>query len=322
MRLSALGLCVFIFLGACTAKAEQDGGGPIQIAAEPIALNPQVPGQVQIGAFTYVGGLALTSPGNPRFGGLSDLVVTGAGDLIAVTDEGSLVRARLSFDANNQIAGIGSGRLAPLSDRLGKSLLDKDKADAEGLVVLPNGDLMVSFEHDHRIWIYPASGRPPQPVPMPDIPMPPNDGMEGLSLAPAQGVDAYWVGVEAGPIWLCHIKTDCKAHANLPMPPSGFRLTGLRESPDGQLFILHHRWTKAEGSRIVLNLVFDPAGQTPRIGQSLTLESPLNTDNFEGIAVTKTKTGTLRVYLLSDDNFSKTQRSLLMAFELTTPARP
>ncbi len=321
MRLGAL-LSVLALVGACTAHAEQDGGSPIPIAAEPVALDPKVPGQVEIGALTYVGGLALTSPGNPRFGGLSDMVVTGNGELITVSDEGSLVRARLSFDLKNQIASISGGQLAPLSDRLGKPLMDKDKADAEGLAVWPSGDIIVSFEHDHRIWLYPASGGPPQPLPMPDIAMPPNDGMESLSLAPAQGSDAYWVGVEAGSIWLCRIKAACQAYPNLPMPPQGYRLSGLREGPDDQLFILHHSWNPAQGSRIVLSVITDPAGPTPKSVQTLSLAPPLSTDNFEGIAVTKAADGALRIYLLSDDNFSKTQRTLLMAFDLPPSARP
>ena len=45
------------------------------------------------------------------------------------------------------------------------------------------------------------------------------------------------------------------------------------------------------------------------------LKHPGTVDNFEGIAAVATPTGT-RLYLLSDDNFSETQRTLLLAFDV------
>jgi len=315
-------LVVTALLAACTAKAQPDRSGPVTTSGQAVFLNPQAPGQTQIGALTYAGGLALTGADGQRLGGLSDLVIDAKGTLTAISDEGDLLQARLRTGPDGRLSGLDQAMLAPVFGQDGKALPSKFEADAEGLALWPNGDLMVSFEHDHRIWLYPAKGGAPQPLPMPDIAMPPNDGMEGLSLAPSQGPDAYWVGVEAGSIWLCHIKADCKAYPNLPMPPQGYRLSGLREGPDGQLFILHHSWNPAQGSRIVLSMITDPVGPAPKTIQILSLAPPLSTDNFEGIAVTKAADGALRIYLLSDDNFSKTQRTLLLAFDLPPPARP
>ena len=48
-----------------------------------------------------------------------------------------------------------------------------------------------------------------------------------------------------------------------------------------------------------------------------TLAPPLNVDNFEGITVEKTEDGPTRVYLVSDDNFSERQRTLLYVFEIS-----
>ena len=317
-------LALIALLGACTAKAQADGSGrgAITISAQTIELNPQAPAQTQVGAFTYAGGLALTSPDDQRLGGLSDMVMDAKGALTAISDEGDLLQAEVITGPDGRLSGLDHAQTAPVLGPDGRALPNKFEADAEGLALWPNGDLMVSFEHDHRIWLYPVAGGAPQPLPMPDVAMPPNDGMEGLSLAPSQGGDAYWVGVEAGSIWLCHIKTVCKAYPSLPMPQQGYRLSGLREGPDGQLFILHHSWNPAQGSRIVLSVITDPAGPAPKTVQTLSLAPPLSTDNFEGIAITKAASGALRVYLLSDDNFSKTQRTLLMAFDMPPPARP
>ena len=38
-------------------------------------------------------------------------------------------------------------------------------------------------------------------------------------------------------------------------------------------------------------------------------------DNFEGLAALPGKAGVVRFYLISDDNFSSSQRTLLLAFD-------
>jgi hypothetical protein len=54
-----------------------------------------------------------------------------------------------------------------------------------------------------------------------------------------------------------------------------------------------------------------------------TLESPSAVDNFEAIAAVPGRTpGTVRLYMLSDDNFSDNQRTLLYAFDWTPPGAP
>ena len=41
-----------------------------------------------------------------------------------------------------------------------------------------------------------------------------------------------------------------------------------------------------------------------------------NVDNFEGITVRPREDGGVRIFIISDDNFSERQRTLLMAFDL------
>jgi hypothetical protein len=47
------------------------------------------------------------------------------------------------------------------------------------------------------------------------------------------------------------------------------------------------------------------------------LAPPLALDNFEAAAVTRLPNGDVRLYIVSDDNFSPRQRTLLFAFDLT-----
>ena len=47
---------------------------------------------------------------------------------------------------------------------------------------------------------------------------------------------------------------------------------------------------------------------------------PYTVDNMEGIAALRNKDGSIRLYLLSDDNLNKVQRTVLLAFDWRGPA--
>ena len=47
----------------------------------------------------------------------------------------------------------------------------------------------------------------------------------------------------------------------------------------------------------------------------LTMMAPLTRDNFEGVAVVARPGGVYRFYFISDDNFSQTQHTYLIAFD-------
>lgn len=314
---------VGLLLQACGAQAEPEGAvsGPIQIESVAVRLNETDPSIRSVGNFAYAGGVALSSPGSDHFGGLSDLSLTQDGKITAVTDGGDLLTGQLVLD-QGKLTGIDQAGLQTLTGLDGQPLASKRQGDAEGVVLWPNGDQMVSFERDHRIWLYPAAGGPPKIMPKPDMAMEDNNGMEGLSLAAAQGPDAYWVGVEPGSVWLCRLKTVCLEQPNLPKPPAGFRLSALNEAPNGDLLLLFHRWYPAlKISRISVQIVRQPASTQPQIVDALNLSPPLSVDNFEGIWANAREGGGLRFYLLTDDNFSKTQRNLFMAFDWM-PAGP
>lgn len=314
---------------ACSVPARRPpvAGGPppaLHVRATPVPLYPGDPSRERSGDFTYAGGLDVTSPDTGRLHGLSDLKIDGRGRLTAIGDDGELFRARVVLDQNGRLADLADATLERLAGLDGRPLEGKSHADAEGVAVWPNGDLMVSFERDHRIWLYPAAGGPPHAVPRPQVAMPDNEGMEGLSLAPAVGTDAYWVGVESGDVFLCHLAGTCAPVSGLPRPEAGWRLSALAETPRGQLALLHQSFTPLAGPRIHLLLVEGPhAAQewVPKVVGELTVAPPETTDNFEGVAPVVLPDGGLRFYLLSDDNFSSQERTLLLAFDWH-PAAP
>ena len=46
------------------------------------------------------------------------------------------------------------------------------------------------------------------------------------------------------------------------------------------------------------------------------IAAPLAVDNFEGVAAVRAPDGGVRLYIVSDDNFSPRQRTLLLAFDI------
>lgn len=297
------------------ARLALDYGHPIRITALPLDQTKRD------GPFRFAGALALTSPDTERMHGLSDLMVDPAGQLEAVTDNGDELRARVTLDTQGRLIGLQMVTLAPLLDEVGQPLSGPVHADAEGLTRLADGDRLVSFEHDHRIWRYPAHGGPPHAVDRPMVAMAPNQGMEGLASAPLAGPEAYWVGLELGGIYLCQIGKGCQLRPNLPAPPFGFRQTALSETADGQLIILRHAWLPFLGNRIDLVIIADPLTD-PRIEGRLHLQPPDVIENFEGVASVLRQDGGLRLYLISDDNFSDQQRTLLVAYDWVRTRAP
>lgn len=297
---------------------------PIRVSAVAVPLDPADPRAERIGNFAYAGGVQLTSPDTSLLGGLSDLKVSASGALVSESDEGTLLRGHIRLDGHGRLAGLDHATLDPLTGPGGASLQGKVEADAEGVALWPNGDVMVSFERDHRIWLYPRGGGDPQVMPRPQVDMPANAGMEALALAPSQGPDAYWVGIEGGSIWLCRLKAACRPWTSFITPPFLFRLTALAETPDGELVILHHSWNPLMGTHVRLSIVTIPRspGAPSRLIDRLELGPRLNIDNFEGVAVTPSPTVRgLRLYLISDDNFQASQRTLLEAFDWIPPQR-
>jgi len=89
--------------------------------------------------------------------------------------------------------------------------------------------------------------------------------------------------------------------------------------PDGGLLLLERRFRYSEGVKMRIRRI---KAADLRRGKLITgevlLEASdiLNIDNMEGIAVHRARDGATVMTLMSDDNFSAFQRSLIMQFTL------
>jgi hypothetical protein len=309
-------------LTACAAAlpvapaALQDVGAgwtPAPASVRPVGLG--LPGGAYLAeGVTFAGGIELVlGPASPLHS-LSDFKLIGDNGFISVSDAGDLVRGRLVLDRRGRLIGVEALRHRRLTLRDGTPIADKADGDAEGLAMITNGDLLVSFERDHRIWNYGPPDAPaarPEPVRRPEFAFPLNDGMEGVSVRPG----GWRAAGESGGVWDCSLaRCDVvTAPPETPLADSDFRITGMdRDSVSAGFFVVQRSYRRPIDVRANVRRL-DENGVLGPILVALSL--PGTTDNFEGIAAVAQGDAT-RLYILSDDNNNRHQRTLLLAFDV------
>ena len=321
-------VCAFFglfFLLSCGFGRVPQPGNDLQVEAIPIELGLENAGRNPLGRLTFVSGFELKSAGS-RFGGLSGLALSPDGAVLhAVSDRGYWLSAVIRHDMEGRLVAIGQwqiGRLltpegAPVSGRL---------TDAEGLTRAGDGSFIVSFEQVHRLWRYPpppaAFRSRPQALPAPaDLEKAPNNG--GLEAVTALSDGRLLVIAEQykntdGSLkgWL--IDREQLAPVSY-IASDGFRPADLATLANGDVLVLESSfsWFGGWAARVqrVSRESLRPGArlQGEEIGR---LESPLGVDNLEGIAVREDpETGTF-LYMVSDNNYSHFQRTLLLQFRL------
>lgn len=291
--------------------AGADGWADETISTRPVGLG--LPGgAVLASGVSYAGGLEIRTSAQSPIRSLSDLKLTGNGGFVSVSDVGDLILGQLVLDANGELKDIEQVRQRRLTLIDNQRISDKVDGDAEGLTLLPNGDLLVSFERNHRIWNYgPLNAlQTPKRVVQPRFDFTENDGMEAL--ATAQG--GWRVAGESGGVWDCNI-VQCDVVVAPPattLSDSDYRITGMDVDPSGGWFVVLRSYTPPVDARAQVRHM-DVSGNLGPVLISLKL--PGTTDNFEGIAAER-KGDKTRLYILSDDNFSTVQRTLMLAFDV------
>ena len=105
----------------------------------------------------------------------------------------------------------------------------------------------------------------------------------------------------------------------------GFSLTALDRLPDGGFVALERFYAPVIGARARItrfpDVSLNARGEAlPDVEELALLAPPLPIDNFEGIAAVRMPDGATRIYIVSDDNFSARQRTLLYAFDVSSDA--
>lgn len=313
-----------ILLGLLCCAAAPTAAKDITVTATPVPLNSEDPKQTRVDSLEYVAGFVLDSPAS-EWGGYSGMVLAPDGSsLLAVSDVGHWLKLELKHDAAGRLTGVGAARIEPLLDEAGMPVAGKEWSDAEEIARNGDGSFLVSFERRHRIWLYAAVDGvphgPPTTVPLPaEIgSLPENAGLEAiaadrsgqLTLVAEGGADpeqgsSGWIGKEGSWTRFSIERAD------------GFEPTSLASGPGSSPVLLERRYTEADGPAARISMIEPPLA--PRTsGFTLgVLRRPMTVDNFEALAIGAAPDGRAFIYLLSDDNQSDQQRTLLLQFRMS-----
>lgn len=319
--LSALALFVILGPTPLTERTRPALNHSQIISARAVALDPQDSKRKNVGGLTFVEGWELTSA-NSDFGSYSAMALLGPRRFLLAGDNGVIAMFTLGQDGS-----IDRPVIAPLPDATGG---EKRKAlrDVESLTRDPvSGKFWVGFENVNQIWRYgvalqraEARRRPPEMWHWPA-----NSGPEGLArlsdgrfIALSEGADKDDRGTE-GLLWASDPAEDGPKPLRFFYDSQGKgKATDVAQLPGGRLLILHR--TLSLSKLFISTLAIADPADIRRDGVLTSrfvaeLASPLISDNLEGVAVAQ-EGGQTILWLVSDDNLNRWQRTLLLKFSL------
>jgi hypothetical protein len=332
MRLTrrvALGGLGALAVAPALAQVSETGRIPVAVSAQPItAFEPRSPEKTRFGKLSFRGGLVLGGS-HSRFGGFSGLWRGANGnDLVGVTDNGFWLTAKVA-SRKGRLAGLEGAELAPILGSSGRPLHRSRYYDTEGLCIAEGvAYLGVERTHDLLRFDWAAEGVMARarivPVPREVKRLPNNRGLEAIGVVPggqplagAIVAIAERSGADDEPT-LGVILGGRQPGLFRVIRHDGFDITDLAFLPDGDLLLLERWYRPLRGVGMRIRRV---AGERLKAGALLDgpylIEADLGQeiDNMEGLCV-HPEQGRIVLTLISDDNFSFLQRTVMLEFEL------
>jgi hypothetical protein len=325
-------LCAIALLGTLafgTASHAQDKNAPeaIEIQAREITQFDRRNAQTKrFGALEFAGGLVLQST-HKHFGGLSGLYIAPDGvNFLTHSDRGHWLRGKFKLDGD-RVTGIENAEMAPMRGPDGRTLTARKWNDTESLTV--DGDTVyIGIERVNQILRYRLSeGLPGRGIPI-RTPngvrrLPFNQGLEALAFVPKGmplagsllaisegGLDeagntiAFIIGGQNPGIFTVR-RTD------------KFEVADAAISPTGHLVIVERYFRFLTGIHLrirAIPLADIKPGAVVDGKVLLEADNNFDIDNMEALSITKNASGQIVLTLLSDNNFSYFQRTILLRF--------
>jgi len=283
-----------------------------------LKLPPQAKLAAHLGPFRLVGAWHMTL-GSYKFGGYSALVALPDQRLLAVADNGRFLTFMPPGCRHRYTPILGELLTDPRNDKRG---VDTESATRDP----KTGEIWLGLEFLNAIvrlgpdWHETGRVRPPAMAHWPS-----NSGPEAM----VRLADGRFVALSEGPQeWIRPRHHDGVVFARDPVAlrgkgghftfegPTAFMPVDMAQLPDGRVLVLMRTliWPLPElfAGRIAIG---DPAqiraGKTWKVTEVARLASGLPIDNFEGMAIVPRQDGRITVWLISDDNQTNLQRTLL-----------
>jgi hypothetical protein len=333
-----LALVAILLLSAFVTLAPVPLGAEIPRAAEPpvaievaaqaiMSFDLRDPSLRRFGALEFRGGLVLTSTYR-EFGGISALRVGADGaHFIALSDRGRWLRGRILYDGTRP-SGIADAEMAPILGADGLPLAAHGWYDTESIAD-DGGTLYVGIERVNQIVRFDfgsdgllARG---EPIALPPgvRTLPHNKGLEAMVFVSAGRLAGTLIAIseqgldKAGNLRAFLIGGPKPGNFTVKRSDD-FDVSDAALLPSGDLLLLERRFSLSRGLAVRIRRI-----PVASIGPGALVEGPVlfegdlayQIDNLEGLSVHRAG-GDIVLTLISDDNFSGLQRTLLLQFTL------
>ncbi|WP_057463515.1 esterase-like activity of phytase family protein [Pseudovibrio sp. POLY-S9] len=318
------------------STAQQSGFQPMKVRSKEInRFKFSGTRAEQYGPLMFLGGLELSSS-NGRFGGYSGLLTLNSGsDIIAVSDRGHWLRGELSQTSRGKPLKLLGAETATLLDSKGRNLKRTYRADTEGLSIGGSANtprIFVSHEGKGGIMTYPLNLKTGEErakhllIPKEIRGLAKNKSLESVAVAPPNSPlsGAIITIAERGkslkhnrPAWIIGGPRPGKFWIG---KQGNYDVTDAAFLPNGDLLILERLFNLSEGLGMRIRQL-DGSNLRPdhlHTGKTLlTADFSYQIDNMEALSVHMNAFGETVLSLMSDDNRSFLQRTLLLRFILT-----
>jgi hypothetical protein len=285
--------------------------------------------RLRFGALEYRSGLVLTSP-FPRFGGLSGLRLDAKGErFISFSDHGHWFTGRIVYEGRAMI-GLADVESAPMLGPDGKPIMRRGWYDSESIAI-DGSFVYIGLERANKVLRFDFSKGFTRargevvPLPRAASRLPYNKGLEALVFVPkGQPLAGTLIamserGLDAKGNLIAFLVGGPKPGQFSVRRCEDFDISDAVLLASGDLLILERKfsWLSGVGIRIRRIPLTSVAPNAVIDGPSIFEASLANeVDNMEGIDAHITPDGETVLTMVSDDNFSMIQRTLLLQFTL------
>jgi hypothetical protein len=328
LRPTAIIAALVVAAAASAQTAEQPR--KITVTGNPLAsFDNRESTRTRFGSLEFRGGLQLTST-EKLFGGLSGLLIAPDGaSFVAISDRGQWFRGKLAY-RDGRLAALTDVETAPMAGPDGAAYSARARFDSEALTEHA-GKYCIGVERQNEIVCFDyarhglmARG---QTIRVPAVvkTFSNNQGLEAVVGVPAgQELAGALIAIsersldDAGDIVGVMIDGPRPGQFSVKRTEN-YDVSDAALMPNGDLLLLERHFSLLRGISVRIRRIPQRdirPGAT--IDGAVLFEADLGyqLDNMEGIAVHRSPAGETIITLVSDDNFSALQRTLLLQFAL------